>query len=117
MWAFLSWRAHLNWLAGFPFFIAQIQECKKADNNAAHTTMVRTQQTGRIRPSYRATDDSAPILGANIPIIANHRSQVRETESKIKQKQLIASITTDSNDTWNGCSSLTLTMLQLESSC
>ena len=48
--------------------------------------MARTQQAGQIWPSDRATDENAPILGAKILIIANHRSQVRETESKNKME-------------------------------
>ncbi len=42
--------------------------------------MARGQSGGRIRPHERDTDDSVPILGANIQIQEEHSQGVRNTE-------------------------------------
>jgi hypothetical protein len=44
--------------------------------------MARGPQTGRIRPDQRDTDDTVPIIGADIAIDEEHDAAVQDTESK-----------------------------------
>ena len=44
-------------------------------------------QSGRIRPHERDTNNAVPILGANIEVLDEHSSSVRQTEQKILTKE------------------------------